>query len=116
MPEQQSRAAGSADTGSGTQGREQGSATVPSAQRPERKWRRVLMALLAGSLNRWEATRAPIKDWCLPSTVSELEKRGVTIQRKAETVPGSYGDVHCQRYWVAPESREVAARLLAGGG
>lgn len=92
----------------------QRSATPIVAQGPERKWRRVVRALLAGSLNRWEATRPPVKDWVLPSTISELEKRGIVIDRKPETVVGAYGDVHCVRYWIAPQSRELARTLLGG--
>jgi hypothetical protein len=111
MPEEQCRAAaGTADTG-GSKGSVERSATAFAVQ-PERKYRRVLRALLSGSLNRFEATRPPVRDWCLPSTVSELEKRGLTIQRRSEAVPGAYGDVHCARYWVAPESRELAQQLL----
>lgn len=91
------------------------SATVAPAQRPERKWRRVLAALLNGSLNRFDATRAPVKDWVLPSTISELQKRGIIIFSTPETVMGSYGAVHCARYSLAPESRELALQLLAGG-
>lgn len=83
-----------------------------SDPRPERKYRRVLRALLGGSLNRWEATRDPIRDWVLPSTIAELEKRGLRIERKAETVRGAYGDAHCMRYWVSDESRQRAQDLL----
>lgn len=88
-----------------------GSATARPTQAP-RKWTRVLGALAAGrTLNRFEAARE-LRDWCLPSTVSELEKRDLTILRKSETVPGSFGPVHCARYWLSPASLERANQLL----
>src|SRR5690348_9388201 len=108
MLEQQSRAAeDTADTGGSSKGPAKTSATALGEQ-PQRKWLRVLQGLLAGSLNRWDATKDPIRDWCLPSTVAELEKRGLKIDRRDEEVPGHYGPVRCSRYWVAPESRELA--------
>ena len=80
--------------------------------RPPKKWFRVLSAFFEGrSLNRFEAVRE-VRDWCLHTTVSQLEDRGVKIDRVDETVPGTYGPVHCCRYRMAPESRERAAELL----
>lgn len=89
-------------------------------QRPEarqsdvaRKWQRVLRAFLSGrSLNRWEAAR-DLRDWCLHSTVADLEARGVRIARKSEVVPGQFGAVHCKRYWLEAESHQRALELLA---
>ncbi len=78
-----------------------------------RKWQRVLRAFLDGrSLNRFEATRE-LRDWCLNTTVSQLEGRGIKINRVDETVPGAFGPVRCCRYRLALESRERAAELLA---
>lgn len=82
--------------------------------RKQTKLRRVLAAFVAGrSLNRWEAAR-DLRDWCLQSTVSELEGRGVRIDRAPETVPGAYGAVHCKRYRLntAPEKVARAHALL----
>ncbi len=87
------------------------SATARPMQ-PPRRWTRVLGALANGrTMNRFEAAREPL-DWCLPSTVSELEKRDLTILRKSETIPRTFGPVHCARYSLSPTSRERANQLL----
>ncbi len=100
-------AAGTADQGLGTNRRGEHSTTP-------RKWQRVLRALVDGAtLNRFEAARE-LRDWCLNTTISQLEGRGVRILRRDETVPGTFGPVHCCRYHLAPESRERAAELLEG--
>lgn len=105
MNQKTSPAAGStADTGIGSK-RINDSATP-------RKWQRVLRAFTDGrTLNRFEAARE-LRDWCLNTTVSQLEARGVTIHRRDETVPGHYGDVRCCRYWLALESVQCAQGLL----
>jgi hypothetical protein len=106
-------AAAAADPGRGdkTDVPTERSATSRAVQ-PPRKWARILRALLDGRrLNRFEAARE-LRDWCLNTTVSQLERRGLTIQRKDEVVPGAYGPVHCCRYWLAPESSERARELL----
>lgn len=81
--------------------------------RPTPKYKRVLRALLVGrSLNRFEA-ETTVRDHCLHSTVSELEKKGVTIDRHEESVPGYMGvATRVMRYRLHPESRERAAELL----
>jgi hypothetical protein len=87
-------------------------ASATSAPAQPRKWQRVLHALFDGrSLNRFEAARE-LRDWCLNTTISQLEQRGVTIRRKDETVSGTFGPVHCCRYWLDLESRARAAELL----
>ena len=86
--------------------------TKPERSATPRKWQRVLAYLLAGhTLNRFDAARQ-LRDWCLNTTVSQLEGRGLRIDRKDETVPGAFGPVHCCRYWLAPGSYELAAELL----
>ncbi len=88
-----------------------GSATAHGVQ--PRKWKRVAQAFYDGRrLNRFEAART-LRDWCLPSTVSGLEARGLVILRTDEMVPGAFGPVRCCRYWLAPGSRALAAELLA---
>ena len=95
--------------GAGTTREKQGEAK-PSAT--PRKWQRVLRAFLAGhSFNRFTAARE-LRDWCLPSTVAELQGRGLKIHRKEEEVPGHYGPVRCCRYWLARESLDLARQLL----
>jgi hypothetical protein len=82
------------------------------AMQPPRKWCRILRALLDGrTLNRFEAARE-LRDWCLNTTISQLERRGLTIQRKDEMVPGAYGAIRCCRYWLARESTARAHELL----
>lgn len=84
----------------------------PKDSATPRKWQRVLAHLAAGhTLNRFEAARE-LRDWCLPSTVARLQQRGLLIFRQDETVPGAFGPVRCCRYWLAPESRKLAAELL----
>lgn len=99
-------AGGTAATGMGQQQREPHDSATP------RKWQRTLKAFVDGrSLNRWEAARA-LRDWCLPSTVAELQARGVMILRKDEIVTGAFGPVRCCRYWLAPQSLQRARALL----
>ena len=80
------------------------------------KWRRVLRALIERpSLHRFTAERDPeVRDHCLPTTVSELQKRGISIERKIIEVPGYQGGVaHIAEYWLVPADREAAVKLLA---
>ena len=92
-------------------GRAEPSATSAASQ-PPRKWARVLRHFVDGkTLNRFDAYRE-LRDSCLNTTVSQIERRGVTILRHEETVPGAFGPVHCCRYWIAPESLQQACELL----
>jgi len=79
------------------------------------KWKRVLAALISGkSFNRFEAERE-LHDHCLHSTVSGLQRNGLVINRRYETVPGYMGcSTEVCRYWLASESLENARELLAG--
>lgn len=80
---------------------------------PVTKWRRVLTALLSGrSFNRFEAERE-LHEHCLHSTVAELQGKLLTIHRREETIPGYMGaPTRVMRYWLAPESRQMAEELL----
>lgn len=73
----------------------------------------VLSALAEGqTLNRFEAERV-VHDHTLNSTISEIEKRGVRVDRKEETVRGYRGNpTRVSRYWLADDQREAAKRLL----
>lgn len=64
------------------------------------KKQRILEALRAGSLNRFEAEG--IGDHCLHSTVSSLKESGHAILSHWERVPTRWG-VECRvkRYWLA---------------
>jgi len=83
------------------------------AVRPVAKWRRVLVRLLRGdSLDRFTAERE-LKDHVLPSTVSELQGKGLRIERELVKLPGYQGEpVHCAKYWLSPDSFERARELL----
>lgn len=87
---------------------------------PTAKWKRVLTAFVEGrSLNRFEAERpvaaGGLSDHCLHSTVSEIQGKGVRIERRMEKVHG-YQNVptDCCRYWLAEEDKQKALDLLAG--
>lgn len=65
------------------------------------KWQRVLEAFITGkSYNRFESERL-LHDHCLHSTVSSLERKGVTIFREFETVLGWRSNpTRVCRYWL----------------
>jgi hypothetical protein len=107
--------AAAADTaGSREDTQDVGKLTATPAPAQPRKWRRVLRALVDGrTLNRFDAYRE-LRDSCLNTTISQLERRGVRISRRDETVPGAFGPVRCCRYRLSPESRIRALELLAG--
>jgi hypothetical protein len=87
--------------------------SICNSSRTPLKWKRVLRAFLEGqTLNRFEAERT-VHDHCLHSTVSTIQSKGVTIQRRTERVPGYMGiPTECCRYWIAPESSQRARELL----
>lgn len=109
--EKESPASGDTDRGHGTADRATDPTATPRPTQP-RKWRRILQALVDGrTLNRFDAYRE-LRDSCLNTTVSQIERRGVRILRKEETVPGHFGPVHVRRYWIDPASMEHARELL----
>ena len=82
---------------------------------PREKWRRVLAALIArDSINRFQAEQDPaIRDHCLPSTISELQAKGLRIDRQMIDVAGFAGE--CARvacYWLHADQRARALELL----
>ncbi len=82
-----------------------------------RKWTRVLDALLRAPLNRFDAERYPISDHTLPSTVSELKRRGLLIHAQLVRLPGfgSQG-AHVAEYRLDEQSRSRALALLSQAG
>lgn len=77
------------------------------------KKHRVIRALLAGPLHRFQAEQFPVSDHALPSTVSELRKDGLEIVARRITVAGYAGQAaHLAEYRLAPESRQKALQLL----
>ena len=112
-PENASPASADTDRGHGTADRKtEHTATARSAQ--PRKWQRVLLAFLdrgQQGWNRFESARE-LRDHVLPTTVSQLEQRGIKILRRDETLPGYYGPVTCSRYWLDPASVARARELI----
>ncbi len=82
-----------------------------------RKWQRVLSRLLEGPLNRFEAEHYPVSDHTLPSTVSEIKKRGVQIHAQLVRLPG-FGakGAHVAEYRLEEQSRARALQLLSQAG
>lgn len=61
---------------------------------------------------RFQAERE-LSDHVLPSTISALQAKGLTIFRREVIVPGYQGiETRCCEYWLAPESRQRALELL----
>jgi hypothetical protein len=90
----------------------------PTARKTiELKWKRVLRALVQRPhLNRFEAETAPdIRDHCLNSTIPEIERKGVQINRRQVRLHGYGGaPVFCAEYSLDDENRERAQKILAG--
>lgn len=87
--------------------------TIESRPDAALKYQRVLRRLLDGPLNRFEAEAYPVSDHTLPSTVSELKRRGVTISAQLVRLPGYDGrGVHVAEYRLAEESRQRALQLI----
>lgn len=84
--------------------------------KPGTKLAAVLSALAEGqTLNRFEAERV-VHDHTLNSTISEIEKRGVRVERREETVRGFRGHpTRVARYWLAEDQRAAAKALLGHG-
>ena len=88
-------------------------AANPKPIRKNCKLHAVLAHLARGnSMNRFQAEKI-CHDHCLNSTISDIEKRGITVNRKTEVVPGYQNSrVHCTRYWLESEEITKAAKLL----
>ena len=80
----------------------------PNNNTPPKKWQRVLSAFLDDkTFNRFESERL-LNDHCLHSTVSFLERSGVTIFRKFETVSGWQGlPTRVCRYWIDNSAENI---------
>lgn len=86
--------------------------THPTIARHPTKQSRILAEFASGrSLNRFEAER--IGDHVLHTTVSKIERLGIRVSRRTETVPGYDGHkTRVCRYWLDDENRERAATML----
>lgn len=105
-------AAGSGDS----KQRTSSASTLPPSPKPvksDTKLHAVLAELARGNrMTRFDAERL-CHDHVLNSTVSEIERRGITVSREEATVPGHRGStVRCARYWLEPAEAEKAAVLL----
>lgn len=80
--------------------------------RPGSQLYRVLSEFHAGRhMHRFDGEK--IGCHALHSVVSRLESKGLCFDRKTVCVPTRWGaDAHVALYWLAPESRPLAARLL----
>jgi hypothetical protein len=77
------------------------------------KWQRILQHFVDGhDLDRFRAER--LGDHVLNTTVSQLANRGIVVSREPITIEGRFGSIACNRYWLEPEQRERARRLLGG--
>jgi len=86
-----------------------------AARKVSRKWIRVLRALAnRPTLNRFQAeTDAEIRDHCLNSTIPEIERKGVRIDRRMVKLYGFGGaPVFCCEYSLDDEQRSKARMLL----
>lgn len=77
------------------------------------KYQRVLKRMLSGPLHRFEAEKFPVSDHCLPSTISELRKRGIHFDVEMIRLPG-YGGLgaNVAQYTLAEESLPRALQLI----
>ena len=84
--------------------------------KPELKWRRILRALLDGSLNRFNAERHG--DHCLNSTVAGIKRDyAISIAWTWEDVPalGGTTTARVKRYWLDRDPANMAkAHQLLG--
>jgi len=79
------------------------------------KIHRILAAFARGeSLNFIEAQRL-YHDRSLHSTVSEIQSDyQIVINRETEVIPGFMGlPTRCRRYWMEPDQREKARKILS---
>jgi hypothetical protein len=76
------------------------------------KIKRVLIGLCERSYNRFDAARS-LSDWCLHSTVSTIQSKGIIVQRVFETVPGFNGNpTSVCRYWIAEDQHDKVRKYL----
>lgn len=111
------RVPGSADSDSNQGELELRNNTPTRALTAPSKIRRVLSALADGqSMNRFQAERQ-LRDHCLNSTISEIQRRlDIRIDRSVEVVSGFEGTpTRCCRYRLSEEMRFKARRILDCG-
>ena len=73
---------------------------------------RVTSGLMVRSYNRFEAERL-LHDHALHSTVSDIQRYGIRVDRRMEVVPGYQGaPTHVCRYWISTDQHERACQVL----
>jgi hypothetical protein len=105
-------AAGGDRAASGEQHRGRAHDTARAAK-PQAKWRRTLAALLRCGplgLNRYEAQQ--LGEPVLNTTIAQLKRRGLSIDRRTECVCGAFGESWVSRYALAPDALQRARWLL----
>lgn len=86
------------------------------ARKPFPKWKRVLSALLTRQVldRRIAAADPAIRDSVLNSTIAELAKRGLVIERSIVRRPGFQGESCWLAEYSLPQcEHELARKLLA---
>lgn len=92
-----------------------GNGSEAKHNKPPCKIHRILAAFARGeSLNFIEAQRL-YSDRSLHSTVSEIQRDyNIIVNRETEVISGFMGlPTRCRRYWMEPEQRKKARKLLA---
>lgn len=89
--------------------------SIPRRLKPGSKKYHVLLALTKRPYHRFQAEPA-LHDHCLHSTVAEIQRLGIRVDREMITVPGYEGHpTRVCRYWIAADQRPLALRLLGMG-
>ena len=77
----------------------------------EKKWQRILTYLARGGrLTRFDAEK--LGDHALNTTVANLGRKGISVSRKPTLLQGRFGNIRCKTYWLEPDERQRAMRLL----
>jgi hypothetical protein len=86
--------------------------TTKRTSKAPTKIKRVLIGLCERSYNRFDAARS-LSDWCLHSTASTIQSKGIIVQRVFETVPGFDGNpTSVCRYWIAEDQHDKVRKYL----
>jgi hypothetical protein len=71
----------------------------------------ILEEMLSGPINRFQAER--IGDHVLNSTAATLANHhNIIISRRWIKLPGRFGSIRCREYWIDPDHRDKAYKLL----
>jgi len=120
-PRIETPAPGRAEAGGSGQHFGDGNATdnlpPPELKRKDTKLARVLAALARGEKHHRFTAERELHDHCLHTTVSTIERYGVTVSRRTITLSGFGGHpTRVKEYWLDRENREKATALLGAAG